>query len=70
MPRRAVKSRPIAQDAGPRAMTHFCTWPCRSSSRPLLDLYFFQTEDYEFWLGYVQVCLPGELPGKPMPRLR
>lgn len=31
------------------------------------DREFFESDDYDFWLGYVQVCMPREVIGRPMP---
>lgn len=32
------------------------------------DMDFFHSDTYTFWLAYIQVCLPGELHGTPMPK--
>lgn len=32
------------------------------------DKEFFHSDTYIFWLDYIQVCLPGELHGTPLPK--
>jgi hypothetical protein len=69
MPRKAIKDRPMKQSGShPYDPYLYLALQVIKQATFDKDVHFFQTEDYEFWLGYVQACLPGQITGKPLPR--